>query len=257
MYIIESKDVDNYIERIFELLRKQKYQSLGIELTREERKRLFDFFCIYSEYGIEDYKFKKLYRIKTEEDLNSLNKCAYEQADDELKRIITKCKSDPKKIFLINNGICNIDNNIKNAMYNNGILEIGDYKIEVSYDHPIDRNSEEITHFLEEFQEKKYLRAKDGEACFIVYKNTNGNLEEIYRHKDDIQFGGYISFMEKQIGGNFGMRGFSFNLEKGMMFKEIGRSECINELMPFFYQFESLLCNNLNKGKYLKLSKEE
>ena len=34
--------------------------------------------------------------------------------------------------------------------------------------------------------------------------------------------------MEKQIGGNFGMRGYAFNPEKGMMFKDYAC--CIAEI---------------------------
>ena len=39
--IINSRDIDNYIENLFDLLSKQDYYSLGVELTREERKKLF------------------------------------------------------------------------------------------------------------------------------------------------------------------------------------------------------------------------
>lgn len=257
METITRAIVNDYIEKIFNLLRKQKYSSLGVELTREERKKLFDFFYVYNEYGNDSEKFKDMWEYETSVDISSLNRQAFELADEELKRIIAKCGADPKNIFIIKNGFCNIDDNINYSMNNSGFLEIGDYFIESSYGHPINRDSKEITHYREKAQEEKNLRGKDGEASFIVYKNVNGKLEQIYMHADDIHFGGHISFKKTQIGGAFLSNAYSFDGKTGMMLKDVGLSKCINELMPFFYEFETLLSNNLYNPKALKKNKEE
>ena len=58
-------------------------------------------------------------------------------------------------------------------------------------------------------------------------------------------FDGYISFMETQIGGEFGLRGYQFSLESGMMVKDEERTKYINDLMLFFEYFKSLLEQNL------------
>lgn len=44
--IINSRDIDNYIENLFDLLSKQDYCPLGVELTREERKNFLLFFIV-------------------------------------------------------------------------------------------------------------------------------------------------------------------------------------------------------------------
>ena len=245
--IINSRDIDNYIENLFDLLSKQDYYSLGVELTREERKKLFTFFYSYDMYGMEKENFKRFWGTRKAIDLLALNRLAFNQADDELKKIIIKCGANPNKIFILKNGHCEIDNNILVSMYNNGILDLGDYVIKTRQDHPVDRDSEEINHFMESFREKKYLRAKDGERTFTIYEKTKGKLRKKYHHSDGIHFGGLITFNGAQIGGNFGMRGYSFCFYqgKGMMYMDIGRAKWINELIPFFKEMHNILTNNL------------
>ena len=248
--VIHPEDIDNHIKNVFELLRKQEYAPLGAELSREERKQLFEFFYEYKGiYGEAEEKFYKYYYNKTISQVESLNKEAYEKANDEIKMIVTKCGVDPRKIFVLDTdrGSCYIDDNILNAMYNKGNIEIGDYYIEAKYDYPVDRDSEQILRFQESVQDDRYSRAKDGEATFSVYKNVDGKREKIYYHSDGINFGGLICFKDYQIGGNFGIGGFSFDVETGMMYKDSGRAKCINELMPFFAEFEEVLSKNLGR----------
>ena len=249
---VNPSDIKNNIKELFVLLSKQNYGPIGVELTREERKKLFEFFYDYDEYGSDDFKFDVCFTSQKPIDLLEINKYVFNEADDELKRIITKCGVNPNNVFISTSG--DIDDKLLISMHNKGVLDLGDYVIKISQEHPIDRNSKEITQYSEKYQEEKYLRAKDGERTFTIYKKDKEELREIYYHTDYIHFGGYITFNGIQIGGTFSSKDYLFD-KKGMMYKDIGIEKCINELIPFFEEITEVLTNNLEKEEIKSLKK--
>lgn len=86
-----------------------------------------------------------------------------------------------------------------------------------------------------------FERYQNGEANFQVLKEVDGKEKEIYRNDEGMHFGGCIKYKGKRIGGNFGIWGFFFSLSSGMMKRDEGIAQCIDELVPFFEYFETLL----------------
>ncbi len=125
---------------------------------------------------------------------------------------------------------------------------VGEYTIEITRGHPVDCQSAEIESFRENVRQEKFDRYKDGEATFRVFCEINGEKKQIYFHSEDMHFGGHVSFMGQQIGGNFGLSGFRFSVSSGMMKKDGGRANCINSLVPFFENFENLLSFEIENG---------
>lgn len=245
---ISSTDVKRHIEKVISLLKQQEYTPQATVLTREERLKLFNFFYSYSQNGVPNNNFESPFHLRTEEELEKQNQKLFENMDDEIRAIITKCNADPKKVYLLNNKYGETDSRISYSMESRGIAKIGEYTIEFGLVHPIERNSIQIQNFREEFQQEKYERYKNGESVFKVSKEINGEKKIVYYHSEDMQFGGYISFMDEQIGGNFGIKGHQISLATGLMKKEEGIARCINKLMPFFRSFEKLLSNQIKEN---------
>lgn len=245
---ISSRDIDEHIEKILLLLKKQNYISQATALTTHERKKLDELLFKYNEYGDEECVYGSYYRLKTQEDVDSLNQKVFENMDEETRAIISKCGISPNKVFSMDEGDCNIDRHLLSSMQAYGIAQVGEYTIEITRNHPIDRHSTEIESFREDVQQEKFDRYKDGEATFRVSCEINGEKKTIYYHSEGMHFGGFISFMGQQIGGNFGIGGFHFSLSSGMMKKDEGRANCINSLMPFFEYFENLLSQEIVNG---------
>lgn len=245
---ISSKDIDEHIEKILLLLKQQNYISQAIALTSHERKKLWDLLFKYDEYGGKQCIYGIYHRLNIQEDVDSLNQKVFENMDEETRAIISKCGVRPNEVFFMDEGGCNIDRYLLSSMQAYGIAQVGEYTIEITRNHPIDRHSAEIKSFREDVQQEKFDRYKDGEATFKVSCELNGEKKTIYYHSEDMHFGGYISFMGQQIGGNFGINGLRFSLSSGMMEKDKGRSNCINSLMPFFEYFENLLSQEIVSG---------
>lgn len=238
---ISSKDVNVHIEKVISLLKGQNYTLQATALTTHERKKLWELFYTFSQYGSSNCKFGDYYNLKSQKHVDNLNKEVFENADEETRIIIAKCGVDAKRVFVIDKNGCNIDNHLFNSMCAYSTVKIGKYTIVFTRDHPIDKESLEIKNFIEDMQQEKFKRYKDGEATFRVISEEDGKEEQIYFHSEGLHFGGYISFMGVQIGGNFGMRGFNFSGTSGMMKMDEGRANCINDLLPFFESFEELL----------------
>ena len=245
---ISSKDINEHIEKVLLLLKKQNYIPQATALTTQERKKLYEFLFTYDEYGDEECVYGKYYYLKNKEEVDALNQIVFGNMDEETRAIILKCGVSPSKVFSIEEGECIIDKQLLSSMQAYGIAQVDKYTIQMTRSHPIDRNSIEINHFREDVQEKKYDRYKDGEATFRVLCEINGQLQTIYYHSESMHFRGLISFMGVQIGGNFGMRGFSFSPSSGMMKMDEGRANCINSLMTFFKDFENLLSQEIVNG---------
>ncbi len=245
---ISSGDIDKHIEKILLLLKKQNYIPQTIVLTTQERKKLDELLFEYNEYGEEKCIYGIYYNLETQEDVDALNQRVFEKMDDETRAIISKCGVSPNKVFSMYEGYCDIDRYLLSSMQAYGIAQVGEYTIEITRGHPIDRHSAEIERFHEDFQQKKFNRYKDGEATFRVSCEINGEKKQIYYHSEGMHFGGYVSFMGQQIGGNFGIEGSRFSLFSGMMKKDEGRANCINILMPFFENFENLLFQEIANG---------
>lgn len=241
---ISPADIRENIETTLALLKKQAYVPQTVVLSTEERKKLYDFFYTYSTFGLERSKYSDCY-LKEQSDLDELNKKVFGDMDDEIRTIIEKCGVDPKKVFVLYNPYCKMDIQLSNCMKAYSIAKIGNYTIEFTRDCPISRDSEQINNFIESIQQEKYETYKDGAADFKVFTEINGQIIQIYWHLEDMNFGGCIKFKDYQIGGNFGMRGFSFSISSGMMKKDEGIASCINELMPFFESFQALLNEEL------------
>lgn len=242
---ISSRDIDEHIEKILLLLKKQNYISQATALTTHERKKLNDLLFKYDEYGDKEYVYGNYYSLMTQEDVDSLNQKVFENMDEETRAIISKCNVNPSKVFSMIEGNCDIDGHLLSSMQAYGIAQVGEYTIEITRNHPIDRHSIEIEAFREDVQQEKFDRYKDGEATFRVSCEINGKKKTIYYHSEGMRFGGLISFMGQQIGGNFGIGGFRFSPISGMMKKDEGRANCINSLMPFFEYFENLLSQEI------------
>lgn len=245
---ISSRDIDEHIEKILLLLKKQNYIPQATALTTQERKKLDELLFTYDEYGDEECIYGIYYHLETQEDVDALNQRVFENMDDETRAIISKCGVSPNKVFSMYEGYCNIDRHLLSSMQAYGIAQVGEYTIEITRGHPIDRHSAEIEKFREDVQQEKFNRYKDGEAKFRVSCEINGEKKQIYYHSEGMHFGGHVSFMGQQIGGNFGIGGFRFSLSSGMMKKDEGRVNCINSLMPFFEYFENLLSQEIVNG---------
>lgn len=70
-----------------------------------------------------------------------------------------------------------------------------------------------------------------------------------------MHFGGLISFMGKQIGGNFGSATFCHPSSSFWMIRYEGLINLINSLMPFFDYFEDLLSQNLENDHKSSIKK--
>ena len=247
---ISPKEITEHIERVLSLLKNQNYIPLATVLVTQERDKLYNLLFSYDEYGGGKSKFGDYYRLKTQEDVDNLNKEVLKNMDGETYAIIMKCGVDPNKVFSFNGGRCDIDEQLFDSMSAHSVTRIGEYTIDFSREHPIDRNSAVIKSFCEEFQQEKFDRYKDGEASFRVFRETSGNgtPQVVYSHREGMKFGGYIGFMGHQIGGNFGMAGFRFSGSAVMMKMDEGIANSINDLMPFFYSFENLLEKEIING---------
>ena len=243
---ISPMDIRDNIETTLALLKKQEYVPQTIVLSTEERKRLYDFFYTYSTFGLERSRYPDYYYLKEQAAVDKINEQVFLDMDDEVRTIIEKCGVDPKAVFAIYKTYCEMNIQLSNCMGAYSIAKIGDYTIEFTRDCPINRDSEQINNFIESVQQKKYETYKNGEANFRVFTEINGQIIQIYWHVEDMHFGGCIKFKDYQIGGNFGMKGFSFSISSGMMKKDEGIASCINELMPFFESFQALLNEELS-----------
>jgi len=199
----------------------------------------------YDEYGYEECVYGSYCCLKTQEEVDSLNQKVFGNMDEEIRAIISKCGVNPNKVFILYEGYCDIDRSLLSSMQAYGIAQVGEYTIEMTRSHPIDSYSEEIKTFREDVKQEKIDRYKDGEAAFRVSCEMNGEKKAIYCHSEEMHFGGFVSFMGQQIGGNFGIDGFQFSSSIGMMKKDEGRANCINRLMPFFEYFEYLLSQEI------------
>lgn len=239
---INSKDRENHIETILSLLKKQNYTSQTTILTTSERKKLYDFLYLYDECGDWDCVFGEYYNLTTQEDVDKFNEKVFENMDEEIREIITKCDIDTKKLFFIDKNFCDINKQLILSMQAYSTANVGDYTIEFIRDHPIDIDSDEIKAFHEDVQKEKVDKYKDGEASFKVSAKTNfGEEVECYYHSEEMHAGGYVSFMGEQIGGNFGINEFRFSNSSGIILGYEGSKISESELMTFFKYFESLL----------------
>ena len=244
---ISPECINEHIKKVLLLLKKQNYIPQATVLTTQERKKLFNLLFTYNENGYEESVYGEYYYLETQEEVDVLNQKVFENMDEETRAIIFKCGVNPNKVFSMNEGDCDIDKQLLFSMQAYGIAQVGEYTIEITRGHPIDRHSVEIESFREDAQQEKFARYKDGEAKFIVSHEINGKKIHIYYHSEGMHFGGYISFMGQQIGGNFGSSGFQIN-SSGMMKMNEGRSNCINELIPFFEYFENVLFQEISNG---------
>ena len=246
--IITRNDINKHIEKIFSLLRQQEYTSLTTELTRKERKRLYEFFYEYGRLGEKKLRFTEYgsyFYIRTEDKLYDLNQAVYSKLDDELEAIIEKCGVSPERVFVLQDGTCGIDKRLSNAMHALQSAEIDDYYILCAYDHPVDRDSIEIQSFKSELQDAAYERAKDGEITFKVSYRKDEIPYDTYYHNDGLHFGGYIKFNNVQIGGNFASRGMLYDENNSIIYDPNGLLNVKKVLMPFFLRLEETLTNNL------------
>lgn len=198
----------------------------------------------FSDYGREECICDK-YCFCPKEDITTFIQETLMKMDEEIKSIVTKCGISINEVFVIKENICKINKILLSSLQAYGSTKIGDFTIECLHNHPVERDYAEITIFKEEVQEEKYEQFKDGAVTFRVFCDINGERKEIYCHSEHVIFDGYISFMETQIGGEFGLRGYQFSLESGMMVKDEERTKYINDLMLFFEYFKSLLEQNL------------
>lgn len=245
---IDDKKINEHIEKVHTLLKQQNYIPTATSLTAQERDKLYKLLFSYNEYGVEECVFGRYHYLKTQEDVDKLNEKLLESMDEEARFIIEKCGVNPKKVFSVDKSHCIINKQLLNSMKACSIAKVGDYIIELDQSHPIDKESPEIKSFREEVQKEKLEKYKNGEATFRVLYEINGEEETIYYHSEDLHFGGYVSFMGEQIGGNFGIRGYSFSSSSGMMKMFEGRDNSLNNLMPFFESFENLLSKEIILG---------
>ena len=247
---ITQADIDNYIYPIFALLKKQEYTPIGVELDRNERQKLLDFFYVYNKYGrVTDIKVYNYLDSIDEIDIEKVNSHFYNEADEEIRKIIQKCGADPKNIFSYD-GNMHIDQRIVDSMVARKEAVIGDYLISSNREKPVDWNSDEMN-FLKEAKPAKYAKAKEGVINFWVYPiNENGEIGKmIYRHDDAIHFGSYIRYKNHNIGG--GIIPLSYD-PNDKYYKDRINSlgyGYINEMFHFLESFEDLLRNNLIKNK--------
>lgn len=243
------KYIDEHIERVLLLLKKINYIPQATALNTHERKKLYELLFTYDTYGNEKSIYDEYYNLKTQEEVQVLNQKVFENMDEETRTIISKCGVSPKKVFSMDEGDCDIDRQLLDSMQAYGIAQVGQYTIEIIRRHPIDRHSAEIESFREDVRQEKFDKYKDGEATFRVSCEINGEKKQIYYHSEDMHFGGLISFMGQQIGGNFGFEGvLRFSSSSGMMKKDEGRANVINSLLPFFESFENLLSQEIMNG---------
>lgn len=245
---IIQKDIDEHIEKTLLLMKKQNYILQSAALTTQERKKLDEFLFTHDKYGNEKCVYGNYYDLENKEDIDVLNQKVFENMDEETRAIISKCGVSPDKLFSMYKGDCNIDKRLLSSMQAYGIAQVGKYTIEITRGHPIDRHSSEIESFCEDVQQEKFDRYKDGEATFRVLCEIDGEKKQIYYHSEGMHFGGYTSFMGKQIGGNSGIGEYRFSASSSMMEKDEGRARTINSLMPFFEYFENLLSQEIVNG---------
>ena len=242
---ISPVDISEHIDKVHSLLKKQNYIPQSTVLTTEERKKIYGLLFKYGRFGEKECIYGKYNRLKKQEDLDALNQKVFENMDEETRAIISKCGVNPKSVFTMYDGHCDIDSILLSSMKAYGIAQVGEYTIEITRGHPLERHSDEIESFQDSIQQQKFDTYKDGQARFRVFGEIDGKKEQIYYHSEGMRYGGHVSFMGQQIGGNFGISGFSFSPYSGMMLKDEGIANCVNDLMPFFEYFENLLSQQL------------
>ena len=248
--MISMNEVNEHIEKVLLLLKKQKYTPKETALTKEERKKIYDLFFRYSEL-IEQRVSIFDEDVSSKEEIIELNKNVFESMDEETISIISRCGVDPKEIFFVAEGskFSEMNKKLYDSIRAYGVAKVDELTIEVTRDYPIDIKSPEIRSFHKNVKQEMVEKYEDGAATFRVYQDKNGKKTQIYCHLEDMEFGGNISFMGKQIGGNFGMNGFRFSGASGMMNKDEGVAIYIDYLMPFFDYFENQLSQRIIEEK--------
>lgn len=152
---IMGEVIDEHIEKVLSLLKKQNYISQVVALTTEERKKLYDFLFIRDEFGKEECIYnREYYELENQEDIDSLNQKVLENMDEEACALIAKCGVVPQKVFVKNKSGCSIDERLLSAMEAYGIAKVGEFTIEARYHRPIDMDSVEIKSFCEEAKQE-------------------------------------------------------------------------------------------------------
>lgn len=244
---ISYREIKEHIEKLNSLLKQQIYVPQATVLTLQEREKLYNFLYSYNKFGTEKCNFGDYGFLETQEEVDEFNKKVFENMDEEIRAIIVKCGVDPRKIFYLDERGCDINKKLYNSMSAYGIANIGEYTIEVTYGHPIDRESVEVKSFSEEVQQENLNRYKNGEATFRVSCDLMGQNKSIYYHSEGMHFGGRTSFMNKQISGNFGFDHY-FSGRYGMDKTDVEIANYINEIMLFLKSFEEILFDALSEN---------
>ncbi len=230
--------VDEDIKKILSLLKEQNYISKTTVLARGEREKLFKLLFVWDKYGMEE-SIWEYWEYDTPKAIATLNREAFNNMNKETRSIISKCGVRPDKIFSFDEGQCCISRQLLSSMQAYGVAKVGEYTIEITREHPINRDSDEIRMFYKPLQSEKYEKFKDGAATYRVLHDTKEGQEEIYRHIEGLHFGDHILFKGQHIGGYY----VATELEKR-------RAKCIDELEPYFKEFEKLLSQNIIDNQY-------
>ena len=236
---ISVTEIVNHTEYIYDLLRQQKYEPIGVELTIEERSKLFNFLYVYSEF---EYKIRYNDHYPNE-DLKAvvMSQEAYYDMDGEIKDIINKIGVNVYEIFVSNNDKIELDDRITKSLFAHGIARVGEYTIYRTLGNPISADSIEL----------KYLSTKDKINATIEYREGVPKFE--IRDKDNNKLyyhGTFGNSIDMRAMGDINYKGLQLNVDyltlgDGVFYLLLDLDNVLN----FFETIEKLLSDQLS-NKY-------
>ena len=231
-------EIVSHTEYIYDLLRQLKFEPVGVELTSQERAKLFDFL-----YAPSKFEYKSRYNdhypgVLPPDKANAMSVDAFYNMNDDIMSIIDKIGVDPFSIFVFDFDNVRLDDRISQSLYVHGIARVGEYTIFRTLGHPISANSIELEYLTEDDKLTAMEQFKEGVPKFEI-RDKNNNI--VYYHgtfgySTDTKSNGNINYKGIQLNEDY------LNFDIGSI---VGVVLDLDDILNFFESIENLLSNQL------------
>ncbi len=234
---VTRKDISEKVEIISLLLEKIKYTKATVELTDEEKRKLYNFIVKYTQSD------NNKTDISNPQTLDELNNQLFTKMTDDIKEIILKCGLNPTKVYVSNDKGIDLDEGLYNALNDFSYSKVDLYTIERRNNYYMIDNAND----------------DEDDICYyrVLYNSFDFNIHdmvprEIYRYEKSFILGDRAYFRDIQLYGAMNLNDYRFSAKSGMMYVDEKIAENISEIMIFLNGFENRLKKEISKNKTRK-----